>query len=137
MYRSWRETWQNWPRSLAMRDQYFGWRGALALGEVLLVQSLPLPAFLLAAALRPSRWFMMTNLMLLFMRIGVLAGMAPAYKCRPWSYWLSPVMDLPVALRLIGSTVKKYQVWRGRVYMRVNGGRFEPLNRSDTATPRR
>jgi dolichol-phosphate mannosyltransferase len=133
MYSSWRETWQNWPRSLAMRDQYFGWRGALALGEVLLVQSLPLPAILLACALRPSRWFMMTNLMLLFMRIGVLAGMAPAYKCRPWSYWLSPVMDLPVALRLIGSTVKKYQVWRGRAYMRVNGGRFEPVNRSDAA----
>ena len=26
MYDNWRETWHNWPRSLPMRDQYFGWR---------------------------------------------------------------------------------------------------------------
>jgi dolichol-phosphate mannosyltransferase len=133
MYGSWRETWRNWPRSLALRDRYFGWRGALGLGEVLLVQSLPLPAFLITWVLGRSSWFMMANLALLLMRIGVLAGTAPAYSWRPWSYWLSPVTDLPAALRLIESTVKKRQVWRGRVYIRRSGGRFEALGRSDAA----
>jgi dolichol-phosphate mannosyltransferase len=138
MYGSWRDTWRNWPRSLAMRDQYFGWRGVLGLAEVLLVQAVPLPAVLLASAAGRPRWFMMANLALLLMRIGVLAGMAPAYRCRPWSYWLSPLMDLPAALRLIGSTVQKHQVWRGQAYIRRRGGRFEPLHDSDAAAqPRR
>jgi dolichol-phosphate mannosyltransferase len=127
MYGSWRETWRNWPRSLVMRDQYFGWRGALGLAEVFLVQAVPLPALLLGRAVKRSRWFVIVNSGLVLMRIGVLAGMAPAYRSRPWSYWLSPVMDLPAALRLIGSTVKKHQVWRGRAYIRRSGGRFEPV----------
>jgi dolichol-phosphate mannosyltransferase len=130
MYGSWRETWRNWPRSLAMRDYYFGWRGALGLTEVLLVQAMPLPALVLGGALKQPRWFLMMNLGLLLMRIGVLAGTARAYRSRPCSYWLSPVMDLPAALRLIGSTVKKHQVWRGRAYIRRSGGRFEPLHNS-------
>ena len=51
MYNSWRETWNNWPRSLPMRDQYFGWREAVALFGVLIVQALPLPAVILARAI--------------------------------------------------------------------------------------
>jgi dolichol-phosphate mannosyltransferase len=137
MYGSWRETWRNWPRSLALRDRYFGWRGALGLGEVLLVQSLPLPALLISAVLDRWGWFMMTNLALLLMRIGVLAGTAPAYSSRPWSYWLSPIMDLPAALRLIQSTIKRRQVWRGRAYIRRSGGRFEALGRADGTPPSR
>jgi len=29
MYGDGREAWENWPRSLPMRDQYFGWRQAV------------------------------------------------------------------------------------------------------------
>jgi dolichol-phosphate mannosyltransferase len=41
MYGDWREAWENWPRSLPMRDQYFGWRQAIGLLEVFFVQGLP------------------------------------------------------------------------------------------------
>ena len=57
MYGHWRDTWRNWPRSLPMRDQYFGWREALGLFGVMLFQALPLPIFLLAIALRAPLWF--------------------------------------------------------------------------------
>ncbi len=48
MYQHWHETWSNWPRSLPMRDQYFGWREGADLAGALLLQSLPLPLFILA-----------------------------------------------------------------------------------------
>ena len=34
---------------------------------------------------------------------------------RPLTYWLSPLCDLPVALRLWGSWRQRRHVWRGRV----------------------
>ncbi len=49
MYGSWRETWNNWPRSLPMRDQYFGWRESIGLVGVLVFQALPVPTLILGA----------------------------------------------------------------------------------------
>ena len=40
----------------------------------------------------------MLNVALLCTRIGTLVGMARAYEAAPWTYWLSPVADLPVAV---------------------------------------
>ena len=91
----------------------FGWL------EVALVQALPLPLmlFLLTARIRHG-WLMMLNSMLLAMRIGVLFGTARAYQRRPWSYWLSPLCDLPVAVKLARSALQRRHVWRGRVLVR-------------------
>jgi dolichol-phosphate mannosyltransferase len=50
MYEDWHATWCNWPRSLPTRDQYFGWREATGLLEILLIQSLPLPLLAIAYA---------------------------------------------------------------------------------------
>lgn len=131
MYNDWRETWNNWPRSLPMRDQYFGWREVVGLIGILLVQALPLPAFLLGLILRAPLGFLILSGFLLMMRIGVLLGLARAYPTKPWSYWLSPLADLPVILRIIQFALRKRHSWRGRTYVRRKGGTFEPLTQSD------
>jgi hypothetical protein len=76
----------------------------------------------------------LTNFALLLTRVGVLAGMASAYDARPWSYWLSPVMDLPAALRLIMSLLARKHVWRGRTYIRDRAGRFRAADHFGAGT---
>ena len=127
MYRDWRETWRNWPRSLPMRDQYFGSREAAGLLAVLLVQALPLPLFILGWIWGAPSWFFSVTAPFVLIRFGVLGGVARAYPNRPWTYWLSPLWDLPVAFRLIQSALARRHSWRGRSYIRGKGGRFKPL----------
>jgi dolichol-phosphate mannosyltransferase len=119
MYPNWQATWRNWPRSLPMRDRYFGTRGVLGLAEVLFVQALPLPllAFSWVTGAHGSSLARL-NLILLITRFGILAGTARAYSHRPLTYWISPLADLPVALRLIASALQREHSWRGRVLVR-------------------
>ena len=119
MYPDWQSTWRNWPRSLPMRDRYFGVQGVLGLTEVLLVQATPIPllAVLWLGGVR-STGLARINLLLLATRFGILAGTARAYSERPVTYWLSPLADLPVALRLIASAMQRQHTWRGRVLVR-------------------
>jgi len=125
MYRDWRDTWTNWPRSLPMRDQYFGWPELFGLFEVLLVQGTPLPMLMVGLSLVLPVWLLVLNAILLTVRIGVLAGTARAYPDRPWTYWLSPFCDFPVAVRLIQSALSRRHSWRDRSYIRRRGGTFE------------
>ena len=97
MYAGWRETWRNWPRSLPMRDRYFGWQGAVGLAEVALVQALPAPLLALALLTGGPGWIVVLAGALAATRLGVLAGMRRAYARPPWTYWLSPLCDLPAA----------------------------------------
>lgn len=115
MYTGWRDTWNNWPRSLARRDALFGLASWVGLAEVVLVQALPLPLILLGwPAGIPRR----VNLVLLLARVGMLLGIARAYPSRPLTYWLSPVMDLPGAFALWRSALRGQHVWRGHTYIR-------------------
>ncbi len=85
----------------------------------MLIQALPLPLFLLLVATRSrSRWLVLPESILTAIRIGVLIGTARAYQRRPWSYWLSPLCDLPVALELGRNALKRRHTWRGRVLVR-------------------
>lgn len=118
MYSGWREVWDNWPRSLPMRDRYFGKSGALGLLEVVLVQALPLPLLFPAMVMGAPSWFVAVNAFLAALRLGVLAGVSRAYVDRPWTYWLSPVSDLAVACRLVHSALSRRHRWRGRTYVR-------------------
>lgn len=119
MYTDWRDTWHNWTRSLPMHDQFSGVNTLLGWFEVALVQALPLPIMLFLVTTRiRSRWSLILNGMLLAMRIGVLFGTARAYQRRPWSYWLSPLCDLPVTVQLARSALQRRHVWRGRVLVR-------------------
>jgi len=126
MYSDWRETWANWPRSLPMRDQYFGWQEAVGLLEVMTVQALPLPMLILGWIFSTPDWLLGLNMLLIFIRLGVLANVARAYDPRPWSYWLSPLYDLPAATKLVQSALTRRHQWRGRAYVRGKGGSYKP-----------
>jgi dolichol-phosphate mannosyltransferase len=127
MYNSWRETWNNWPRSLPMRDQYFGWRESAALFGVLIVQALPLPTVILGALFQIPLPILLFAGFFLMIRLGVLCGVARAYPDRPWTFWCSPCADLPVVLRIIQFALRRRHSWRGRTYRRGKGGVFEPV----------
>jgi dolichol-phosphate mannosyltransferase len=118
MYRSGREAWRNWPRSLPMRDRFFGWREALGLLEVVLVQALPLPLLVVAMVFGASSRAIGLEAVLVACRLGMLAGMARAYVARPLTYWLSPLTDVPVAVRLMTSALRRRHRWRGWSYVR-------------------
>ncbi|HLL50103.1 MAG TPA: glycosyltransferase family 2 protein [Thermomicrobiales bacterium] len=119
MYASWREAWQNWTRSLPLRDRYAGLAGWLGLVEIALTQALPLPLLFLMRSLAPGpRLARGVNVVLLMVRLGVLVGTASAYPHRPWSYWLSPLTDLPVTVQLWRSAIRRRHVWRGRLLIR-------------------
>lgn len=119
MYADGYDTWHNWPRSLSMHDRFSGISTLLGWLEVMLVQALPLPLFLFLAIVRMRwNWLVMLNGNLVAMRIGILFGTAQAYRRRPWSYWLSPLCDLPVALQLGRSMLQRQHVWRGRTLVR-------------------
>jgi dolichol-phosphate mannosyltransferase len=113
MYGAGRETWQNWPRSLPLRDRYTRWSSLVGLLEAAFVQALPLPLALFGGGLpRAARAL---NLALAVGRLGVLVGTRRAYAHRPWTYWLSPICDIPVVARIWLSMVRRRHVWRGRV----------------------
>jgi dolichol-phosphate mannosyltransferase len=118
MYAGWRDAWQNWSRSLPMRDRFTGRSCAVGLGEVTLVQALPLylaPSFRIMLGRRHPATVL--NLALLCVRAGVLAGMARAYERRPLTYWLSPLADLPVAVRIWQMSRRRRHRWRGRTFV--------------------
>ncbi len=119
MYADWHDTWHNWTRSLPMHDRFSGVNTLLGWLEVMLVQALPLPLFFFFVTVHMRwNWLVILNSNLVVMRIGVLFGTARAYRRRPWSYWLSPLCDLPVAIQLGRSMVQRQHVWRGRVLVR-------------------
>ncbi len=80
-----------------------------------------LPPALLLLGWRRARALRRVNSLLLIARIGVLIGMARAYPARPWTYWFSPLLDLPAALALWRSALRGRHTWRGRTYQRQKG----------------
>jgi dolichol-phosphate mannosyltransferase len=116
MYECWQDTWQNWTRSLPMHDRFSGWHTLIDWLEILCVQALPLPLLLLfVVTRRRNQPLILLNGWLVALRFGVLFGTARAYQHRPWSYWLSPLCDLPVACKLVVSLLRRRHIWRGRV----------------------
>ncbi|HZC06443.1 MAG TPA: glycosyltransferase [Ktedonobacterales bacterium] len=123
MYEGWRETWRNWTRSLPMRDRFFGVAGVVGLLEVTFAQALaPLTLAGLLATWRPITplrgALLGVTLTLTALRIGTLVGVSRAYVRRPRSFWLSPLSDVPVAIQLWVSALRRRHVWRGRVLLR-------------------
>lgn len=119
MYTSWRDAWRNWSRSLPLRDHYSGRAGWLGLIEVALAQALPLPLLLILWRSAPRPRFAITiNGLLVLVRLGVLGGTARAYGWRPWTYWLSPLIDLPVAMQLWRNALRRAHDWRGHTLVR-------------------
>ncbi len=118
MYETWRETWENWPRSLTLRDGVAGAETVLGLAEIVFVQALPLllcVVLAVAGYTTPAAGALFdVNIFLLMTRFGVLAGTRRAYRNPSWTYWLSVCVDLPVAAALITSALRRRHTWRGR-----------------------
>ena len=62
------------------------------------------------------------NAMLAAVRLGLLVGTARAYRGRPWTYWLSPVCDVPAAVGVWLGAVRRRHEWRGRAVVRGGPG---------------
>ena len=101
----------------------------------MLFQALPLPIFVLSIAFSVPHWLLILSGFLTMLRIGVLFGLARAYPKKPWTYWLSPLCDLPVILRIIQFALRRRHSWRGRTYMRRKGGVFEPVRIINERSP--
>ena len=137
MYVNAGEAWRNWLRSLPMRDRFWGVPGWLGLAEVVLVQAAPLPLAILSGRRSGMAGLLgHANLALLVMRLGVLAGTARTYVHRPWTYWLSPVCDLPVALGVLFSAMRRVHSWRGQPLVRGESRCSSPES-SSSRTSRR
>lgn len=127
MYEGLVETWREWGRSLDLKDAtppaqvwgdvYFLWA----------VQALPLPLFLLGLAglrvapgLLPLQLCVLLNGVLVLIRMGILAAIAPVYDWhsggRKGVFWLSPLADALAVWRITVSSWQRPKQWRGRQY---------------------
>ena len=127
MYKGAKETWQEWGRSLDLKDAASVtqvWSDWLFL---LLVQGLPLP-LLMAGLLLNLNYSSITltislglNLFLLLLRLIILVATASSYQrshfsLASWLYWLSPFADPLAVFRIFLSSMQTPTQWRGRIY---------------------
>ncbi|MEM9772725.1 MAG: glycosyltransferase, partial [Cyanobacteria bacterium P01_D01_bin.73] len=131
MYEGAKETWDEWGRSLDLKDAA---TPAQVWGDVAFltaVQGLPVP---LAIALElvqlqsdsilwsqlPLQILFWLNVSLVAIRFGLNAAVLGSYDLQggPWSllFWLSPLADPLAALRIALSSSRTPTQWRGRQY---------------------
>ncbi|MEM6611622.1 MAG: 2'-O-glycosyltransferase CruG [Cyanobacteria bacterium P01_C01_bin.72] len=123
MYEGAKETWNEWGRSLDLKDAA---SPAQVWGDViflLFVQALPLPLLLLSGYLLysgnsyPSIFILFSlNAFLWLLRYGMLLAIAASYSSSSFFFWLSPLADQLAVLRILLSSAKKPTKWRGRSY---------------------
>lgn len=122
MYENWRELARNWPRSLPMLDGYSGIDGWVGLVQIVMVQAMPLWLLIALEASRPNivvaAALLQLQCALLATRLGVLVGTRRAYSRVPWTYWLSPLLDMAAVVAIVCSALRPRHVWRGRVLVR-------------------
>ena len=127
MYEGMKETWQEWGRSLDLKDASTPSLLLLELWLLLALQALPLPILIIfLVGLLKGETDLMFLLLgglnggLLLMRVGLLFAVAPSYDrastSMSWLFWLSPLADLAAVLRIFLSASKRPKQWRGRVY---------------------
>ena len=123
MYEGAKETWNEWGRSLDLKDAA---NPAQVWGDVLFllcVQALPLPLLLLSGYLLylgnsyPIIFILFAlNSFLFILRCGMLTAIASSYSGSSFFFWLSPLADQLAVLRIWLSSLKKPTKWRGRSY---------------------
>jgi dolichol-phosphate mannosyltransferase len=111
MYDSTRETWNGWGRSLLAPDATPPIRQAEDLAVLWLTLALPLPRLIAGRAT-------LLDGALLAIRLAMQAALARAYRPRAIAFWLAPLADVPVMLRLTWSALRPTRTWRGRTYAR-------------------
>lgn len=126
MYAGAVETWQEWGRSLDLKDASNSAQLLSDLWLLLTTQALPLPLSMIFISLWPAyacltfMGAMGLNLLLVLIRIGLLWAIAPSYhpsnSPASWFFWLSPLADPLAVLRIFLSATQKPTSWRGRIY---------------------
>ena len=126
MYEGAKETWDEWGRSLDLKDAA---STAQVWGDVLFlfcVQALPLPLLLFSGyLLQVGNTYPVVialfslNTLLFLLRCGMLIAIAPSYSGSSWFFWLSPLADQLAVLRILLSSLKKPTKWRGRSYENI------------------
>ncbi|MEM7757340.1 MAG: 2'-O-glycosyltransferase CruG [Cyanobacteria bacterium P01_A01_bin.40] len=123
MYQGATETWQEWGRSLDLKDAASPaqvWGDVLFLG---CIQALPLPLLLLSSYLLYfgnsypiiiTLWSL--NAFLVLLRCGMLIAIAPSYAGSSLFFWLSPLADQLAVCRILLSSLQQPKQWRGRNY---------------------
>lgn len=127
MYEGMKETWQEWGRSLDLKDASTPSLLFLELWLLLSLQALPFPITLGGVA---GFFNGETDLMflvlgglnggLLLMRLGLLFAVVESYdraeQKASWMFWLSPLADTLAVFRIFLSVSRRPKQWRGRVY---------------------
>ena len=109
MYETAAETWTGWGRSLMAPDVTGVAENAFDLLTLWLVMALPLPRLLL-------RRGDALDVVLLAVRLAIHAGFTRGYRPLGLPFWLSPLADVPVMVRLTQSVLRPTRTWRGRTY---------------------
>lgn len=116
MYESARETWNGWGRSLMAPDSSTSLHQAEDLAVLWLTLALPLPRLL-------ARRGTPLDALLVAIRLAVHAALARSYRPHGAPFWLAPLADVPVMVRLTWSVLRPSRSWRGRTYSRENAHR--------------
>jgi dolichol-phosphate mannosyltransferase len=121
MYSSALETWNEWGRSLDLKDASTPLWQAFDCAFLLLAQGLPVPVLLALTLTSPVSGFTLTALgwvngLLLAVRVLLLFGVRGSYERLRWSFWLSPLADPLAVLRIWISALTVPRRWRGRTY---------------------
>jgi len=131
MYEGALETWNEWGRSLDLKDATSGRQLFADLWLLFSIQALPiliLTTFLLLGQtpFAPTSFSLVLslllalNLFLFAIRLALQPAIISAYEfTRPklkWFFWLSPLIDPIAALRIFLSAIRRPKKWRGRKY---------------------
>ncbi len=123
MYEGVKETWQEWGRSLDLKDaatpsQIWG-----ELWLLLMVQGLPLPLLVTFSICLPLGYSSLTltiatglSFFLVIIRFALLFAIAPSYQGSSLFFWLSPLADPLAVWRIFLSAITRPTRWRGRNY---------------------
>ncbi|MEG4485276.1 2'-O-glycosyltransferase CruG [Microcoleus sp. D2_18a_B4] len=128
MYEGAIETWNEWGRSLDLKDAASGAQIWGDLWLLLAVQGLPVPIVLCyllfgslpAVGVFPHFWLLGLNVFLVAVRSALCFAIAPSYDTTgasgKWLFWLSPLADPLAFLRILISALNQPTQWRGRNY---------------------
>lgn len=115
-YRSARDMWREWGRSIDLADTTTPTRQLLDILFLLLVQAAPLVLLVWASLAPLPRLLVAINLLLMSVRLSVTGAVAGSYERRGLPYALSWLADPAAVFRVVLSTFRRPVTWRGRAY---------------------
>nr|WP_265234356.1 glycosyltransferase family 2 protein [Lyngbya sp. CCAP 1446/10] len=128
MYEGAIETWNEWGRSLDLKDAASSGQIWGDLWLLFAVQGLPVPIvlwYLLSGSVPavgafPQFWLWGLNVFLVAVRSALCFAIAPSYDTTQasgkWLFWLSPLADPLAFVRILISALNQPTQWRGRKY---------------------